>query len=45
MMSSRTTNGLKRQLEDWNQVNWKKVNKLVRNLRQIIFRARKLGDF
>ena len=40
-----TTNGLKRRLEDWNQVNWKKVNKLVKNLRQRIFRARKLGDF
>lgn len=39
------TNGLKRRLKDWNQVNWKKVNKLVRNLRQRIFRARKLGDF
>ncbi|MGQ4648884.1 reverse transcriptase N-terminal domain-containing protein [Lyngbya aestuarii] len=45
MVSSLTTNGLKRQLEDWNQVNWKKVNKLVRNLRQRIFRARRLGDF
>jgi RNA-directed DNA polymerase len=45
MVSSLTTNGLKGQLEDWNQVNWKKVNKLVRNLRQRIFRARKLGDF
>ncbi len=44
-MSSLTTNGLKRQLEDWSQVNWKKVNKLVRNLRQRIFRAKKLGDF
>lgn len=45
MVSSMTTNGLKRQLEDWNQVNWKKVNKLVRNLRQRIFRARRFGDF
>jgi len=40
-----TTNGLKRRLEGWNQVNWKKVNKLVRNLRQRIFRARRLGNF
>jgi RNA-directed DNA polymerase len=40
-----TTNELKRRLEDWNQVNWRKVNKLVRNLRQRIFRARKLGNF
>jgi RNA-directed DNA polymerase len=45
MVSTLTTNGLKRQLEDWSQVNGKKVNKLVRNLRQRIFRARKLGDF
>jgi RNA-directed DNA polymerase len=40
-----TTNGLKRRLDNWNQVNWRKVNKAVRNLRQRIFRARKLGDF
>lgn len=45
MVSSLTTNGLKRRLEDWNQINWRKVNKLVRNLRQRIFRARKLGNF
>ncbi|MEG4076198.1 group II intron reverse transcriptase/maturase [Microcoleus sp. Pol14C2] len=45
MVSSLTTNGLKRQLEDWNQINWRKINKLVRNLRQRIFRARKLGNF
>ncbi len=45
MVSAMTTNGLKKQLEDWNQVNWRKVNKAVRNLRQRIFRARKLGDF
>jgi RNA-directed DNA polymerase len=45
MVSSVATNGLKRRLEDWNQVNWRKVNKLVRNLRQRIFCARKLGDF
>ena len=45
MVSAMTTNGLKKQLENWNQINWKKVNKAVRNLRQRIFRARKLGDF
>ncbi|MGB8687689.1 MAG: reverse transcriptase N-terminal domain-containing protein [Microcoleus sp.] len=45
MGSSLATNRPKRQLEDWNQINWKKVNKFVRNLRQRIFRARKLGDF
>jgi RNA-directed DNA polymerase len=45
MVSSLTTNGLKKRLEDWSQINWLKVNKLVRNLRQRIFRARRLGDF
>jgi len=45
MVSSLTANGLKRRLEDWNQISWKKVNKLVRNLRSRIFRARKVGDF
>jgi len=45
MVPTMATNGLKKRLEDWNRVNWKKVNKLVRNLRQRIFRARKLGDF
>lgn len=45
MQSLMTANGLKKQLEDWNHVNWKKANKLVRNLRQRIFRARKLGNF
>ena len=45
MVSTMAANGLKGQLEDWNQVNWRKVCKLVRNLRQRIFRARKLGDF
>src|SRR4028118_229997 len=44
MVSAMTTNGLKKRLENWNQVNWRKVNKAVRNLRQRIFRARKLGD-
>lgn len=45
MVSAMATNGLKKQLENWNQINWKKVIKTVRNLRQRIFRARKLGDF
>ena len=45
MMSTMAANGLKGRLEDWNHINWKKVNKFVRNLRQRIFRARKLGDF
>ena len=39
------TNGLKKPLENWNQINWCKVNKAVKNLRQRIFLARKLGNF
>ncbi len=45
MVSEMTTNGLKKQLENWNQINWNQVNKAVRNLRQRIFRAKKLGNF
>ena len=45
MVSAMATNGLNKQLENWNQINWRKVIKTVRNLRQRIFRARKLGDF
>lgn len=45
MMSEMTTNGLKKQLVNWNHINWRKINKAVRNLRQRIFRARKLGNF
>ncbi|MBD1813387.1 group II intron reverse transcriptase/maturase [Microcoleus vaginatus DQ-U2] len=45
MVSAMATNGLKKQLENWNQINWRKAIKTVRNLRQRIFRARKLGDF
>jgi len=37
--------GQRRQLEDWSQVNWQKVRKIVRNLRRRIFRARKLGQW
>ncbi|NMF67330.1 group II intron reverse transcriptase/maturase [Brasilonema octagenarum UFV-E1] len=45
MMSDLTSNGLKKQLANWNHINWRKINKAVRNLRQRIFRARKLGNF
>ena len=30
---------------DWNTVNWKEVNRVVRNLRQRIFKAAAKGDF
>ena len=45
MSSTTLINGDNRQLTDWSQVNWKKVRKNVRNLRQRIFRARKLGQW
>ncbi len=38
-------NGHRKQLTDWNQVNWKKARKIVNNLRKRIFRARKLGQW
>lgn len=40
-----TVNGQRKQLEDWSQINWRQIQKAVRNLRQRIFRARQLGDF
>ena len=39
------TNGDSRQLKDWSQVKWRKVKKIVKNLRGRIFRARKLGQW
>jgi hypothetical protein len=45
MLAVMSTNGTKKQLEDWSHIQWQKANKLVRNLRQRIFRARKLGNF
>ncbi len=38
-------NGHKEQLRDWSDINWRKVNKLLRNLQRRIFRARKLGQW
>lgn len=45
MSSASLINGVDGQLTDWSQVNWKQARKVVRNLRQRIFRARKLGQF
>lgn len=45
MSRSNSTNGLRRQLEDRSQINWRKMSKAVRNLRQRIFLARKLGNW
>ncbi|MDJ0510768.1 MAG: reverse transcriptase N-terminal domain-containing protein [Crocosphaera sp.] len=38
-----TVNGTKGQT-DWNCVNWRKANRVVRNLRQRIFRAKTEGN-
>ena len=40
-----TVNGQAEQLSDWSQINWRQVNKLLRNLQRRIFRARKLGQW
>lgn len=45
MFCASITNGDNGQLTDWSQVNWRQARRIVRNLRQRIFRARKLGQF
>lgn len=45
MSSNCLINGNNGQLTDWSQIDWRKAHKVVKNLRQRIFRARKLGDF
>jgi RNA-directed DNA polymerase len=45
MVIAISTNGTRKQLEDWSHIQWLKAHKLVKNLRQRIFRARKLGNF
>ncbi len=44
-MSTCLTNGVNEQFTNWSQINWKKARKIVKNLRQRIFRARKLGQW
>ena len=43
MQGASTVNGTERQT-DWHGVNWRRANRVVRNLRQRIFRASKEGD-
>jgi RNA-directed DNA polymerase len=43
MQASRPVNGPERHTE-WQRVDWRKANRLVRNLRQRIFRASQAGD-
>jgi RNA-directed DNA polymerase len=38
------TANVKAQATDWNNVNWRKANRVVRNLRSRIFRAIREGD-
>ena len=45
ILNSNSINGQAGELNDWNQINWCQVNKLIRNLQQRIFRARKLGQW
>ncbi|MDF5728009.1 MAG: group II intron reverse transcriptase/maturase [Rhizonema sp. PD38] len=45
MSTNKLINGVNGQFTDWSQVNWKQARKIVRNLRQRIFRARKLGQW
>lgn len=45
MLSASLINGDNGQFNDWSQVNWRQARKIVRNLRQRIFRARKLGQW
>lgn len=45
MSTNTLINGDDGQFTDWSQVNWRQARKIVRNLRQRIFRARKLSQF
>lgn len=45
MSTAKLINGVNGQFTDWSQVNWYQARKIVRNLRQRIFRARKLGQW
>lgn len=45
MSDNQPTNGLRKPLEDWSQINWRKINKMVKNLRRRIFLARRLGNW
>ena len=43
MTTATLENGLEGQLKEWGDIQWRRVRKIVRNLRGRIFRARKLG--
>ena len=44
-MRERLINGENQRLNDWSQINWRKVKKTVKNLRHRIFRARQLDNW
>ena len=44
MLTSKLINGDNGQLTDWSQINWKRARKIVKNLRERIFRAKQLGS-
>jgi hypothetical protein len=45
ILSNNLINGQEGQLNDWGQINWRQVKKVVRNLQQRIFRARKKSQW
>ena len=45
LISHQEINGQEGQLNSWNDINWRKTIKIVKNLRRRIFRAKKLGQY
>lgn len=45
LISHKEINGQEGQLNSWNDINWRKTIKIVKNLRRRIFRAKKLGQY
>jgi RNA-directed DNA polymerase len=45
MSGTNLVNGRREPLMDWNQINWRKAHKAVRNLRRRIFLASQLGNW
>ena len=43
MIARTLENGPEGQLKEWGDINWRRIRKIVRNLRGRIFRARRLG--
>ena len=45
MIATTLENGPEGQLEEWGDIHWRRVRKIVRNLPGRRFRARKLGNY